>query len=216
MLQRHQTIKKNKPPSDLCTHRSKGAKQHRQQPRNSEGPAEGVPRRVPEGWPRGFSPGLWGSRFFFSPSPTSIFILFVSLKGIGGVIESRDPQMCTFGVLGLSCEAPAAPKPPGLSHDSPCTFQGPGLQKHHRRHPERHKRAKWRAGEGVRESAQILDEPTKILNTHHNTTQQHNNDSTGLGQGGSIAGWSMVPKTRHEQQIVPNSSPHWPRFFWGQ
>ena len=25
----------------------------------------------------------------------------------GGVIEGRDPQMCTFGVLGLSCEAPA-------------------------------------------------------------------------------------------------------------
>ena len=37
--------------------------------------------------------------------------------------------MCKFGVLGLSCETPAAPKPPGVSHDSPrATIEGPGHQ----------------------------------------------------------------------------------------
>ena len=46
----------------------------------------------------------------FFPSPATIFILF-SLScwsfalNFGGVFEDRDPQMCTFGVLGLSCEA---------------------------------------------------------------------------------------------------------------
>ena len=105
-------------------------KQHKQQPRNSEGclaeggPAEG-PRRVgapkgggPEGWgarrvggPKGGGPEI--SRFFFPRPPLCSF--FLPLLGVvswnfGGVIEGRDPQMCTFGVLGLSCEAPAAPK----------------------------------------------------------------------------------------------------------
>ena len=54
--------------------------------------------------------------------------------------------------------------------------------------------------EGSRGSAQILDAPAKMLNTHHNTTRhttQHN--------GGSLAGRSMVQKTRHEQQIVLKS-----------
>ena len=32
----------------------------------------------------------------------------------------RDPQMCTFGVLGLSCETPASPKARGVA--SPCHF----------------------------------------------------------------------------------------------
>ena len=45
-------------------------------------------------------------------SLATIFILsFLSwrwFRGICGVIEGRDPQMCTFGVLGLSCETPAA------------------------------------------------------------------------------------------------------------
>ena len=64
--------------------------------------------------------------------------------------------MCTFGVVGLSCETPV-PKPPGLhSHNNPraqtCTFQGPGLQKHHqhstRRHPETQKKNEMGAEEG--------------------------------------------------------------------
>ena len=62
----------------------------------------------------------WGAQnvalFFRLPLP---FSLFLSLSGglfvvFGGVCEDRDLQMCTFGVLGLSCEAPGALKPPGL------------------------------------------------------------------------------------------------------
>ena len=65
---------------------------------------------------------------------------------------------------------------------------------------------------GVGESAQILDAPTKILNTHrtdtphHNTTQHNNNDTPhntredpaqgGLGQGWSRAGRSMAQKNK--------------------
>ena len=79
------------------------------------------------------------------------------------------------------------------------------------------------SGEGSRESAKFWTH-TKNLNTHrtdtphhttphhttphHNTTTthpQHNGGSrTGLGQGGSLAGWSPK-KTRHEQQ-------NWPMF----
>ena len=29
-------------------------------------------------------------------------------------MKRRGPEMLTFGVLGLSCEAPAAPKPPAF------------------------------------------------------------------------------------------------------
>ena len=56
-------------------------------------------------------------RSFFSLSRRK-FHSFFSLWGVfslnfGGVFEGRDPQMCTFRVLWLSCEAPAAPKPLG-------------------------------------------------------------------------------------------------------
>ena len=52
----------------------------------------------------------------FFPSPAAKFVLFFPLWGSSrGILvvffESRDPQMCTCGVLWLSCEAPAAPKP---------------------------------------------------------------------------------------------------------
>ena len=49
---------------------------------------------------------------FFSLSRPHFRSLSLSLGvfswNSGGVIEGRDPQMCTFGVLGLSCETPAA------------------------------------------------------------------------------------------------------------
>ena len=72
-------------------------------------------------------------------------------------------------------------------------------------------------GGGVRGSAQILDAPTKILNTHrtHHNTTQHNTTQQQrripckvvLGKGGSLTGKSMAQKSRHVQQIVPKSSP---------
>ena len=82
------------------------------------------------------------SFFFFPLWGSSREILVVFLK-------AGDPQMCMFGVLGLS----SAPKPPGLHTTArelqTCTFEGPGLQKHHqnstRRHPEREEKNEfWR------------------------------------------------------------------------
>ena len=179
----------------------------------------GVPRRSPKvgarnclapdcgapkcGAPKGGVQKI--SRFFFLlPPPFSFFFsLLESFRGIGGVIESRDPQMCTFGVLGLSCEAPAAQNRQGFTRQ-PVHISGSRPSKTPQKTPRETQKSEMEGGRGgvgagVKGSAQILDEPT-------NTTQQHNNYSTGLGQGGSIAGWSMVPKTRHEQQIVPKSS----------
>ena len=54
--------------------------------------------------------------FFPLPPQFSLFLLY-----LGGpfvefwwcFFEGRDPEMCTFGALGLSCEAPAASGPPG-------------------------------------------------------------------------------------------------------
>ena len=43
---------------------------------------------------------------FFSPSLVDPFVEF------WWCLKRQGAQMCTFGVLGLSCEAPAAPKPP--------------------------------------------------------------------------------------------------------
>ena len=73
------------------------------------------------GGPEGWEPRRWGAeggrpkvlRFFF-PSPTP-FSLFLSFSGglpvkFWWCLKRRGAQMCTFGVLGLSCEAPAAPK----------------------------------------------------------------------------------------------------------
>ena len=80
------------------------------------GPRRVGPRRV---GPRRCCPEGWGGptfRAFFS-SPTTSFALFslslwVFSRFFGGVWKRRGRQMCTFGVLGLLCEAPAAPKPP--------------------------------------------------------------------------------------------------------
>ena len=71
----------------------------------------------PEKWgPEGWGPEGWGPKFrsFFFPSPATIS-LFFSLSGCL-LVEfwwclKAGPEMCTFGVLGLSCETPAAPQP---------------------------------------------------------------------------------------------------------
>ena len=46
----------------------------------------------------------------FFPSPATISF-FLSPLNFGGFCEGRDPKMCTFGVLGLSCETAPAPAP---------------------------------------------------------------------------------------------------------
>ena len=58
-------------------------------------------------------PGPPKISLFFSPLPLPFFILLSLSLGVfslnfGGVFEGWDPEMYTFGVLGLSCEAPAA------------------------------------------------------------------------------------------------------------
>ena len=71
---------------------------------------------APMGGPEGWGPELWETQNFALsfPSPATFFFLsslsWVSSRGIVVVfLKCRDHQMCTFGVLGLSCEAPAAP-----------------------------------------------------------------------------------------------------------
>ncbi len=81
--------------------------------------AKVVPRRV--GW--GPTGGEANNFALFSLSPAN-FLSFFSLLGrffvlFWCVFVGRDPEMCTFGVVGLSCETPATegwegPKPPGL------------------------------------------------------------------------------------------------------
>ena len=68
-----------------------------------------------EGWgprvgaPKGGGPKI--SRFFLLPSEISLFVLFVEFWWCS---KRQGAQMCTFGVLWLWCEAPAAPKKPGF------------------------------------------------------------------------------------------------------
>ena len=77
-------------------------------------PKEGGPKGV--GGPKGGGPKI--SRMIFFPSPATIF--FLSSLSWGLLVEfwwylkRRGPEMSTFGVLGLSCEAPA-----GLAEGGP-------------------------------------------------------------------------------------------------
>ena len=111
-------------------------------------------RRVvgaPEGWWEErrvvWGPEGWGGPEVGDPNDFVLFCplspLFSFCSSLGGrfvefwwCFESRGPQMCTFGILVLSCEAQAA----GLSVN------------------------------GVQCRGQILDAPTKILNTHRTDT----------------------------------------------
>ena len=145
--------------------------------------ARGQTQWGPEGWgregwgpkprksvgPKGGGPKI--SSFFFPLPPQNSF--FSSLSGcllveIWWCLKRRDPQMCTFGVLGLSCASPGGPVWWGrrVSHDNQraqtCTFEGPGLQKHHqnstRRHPEREEKNEFCGGRGKKKS-EILGGP---------------------------------------------------------
>ena len=73
----------------------------------------------PEGWSlEGWSLEGWEAQNFalVFPSPAPIFALFVwgLLVEFWWCLKRRGARMFTFGVLGLSCEVPAAPKPPGF------------------------------------------------------------------------------------------------------
>ena len=71
------------------------------------GPEGGAPKG---GAPKGGGPKI--SRFFFFPPATTFFLLSLSwgpCVEFWWCLKRRGPEMCTFGVLGLSCETPAAP-----------------------------------------------------------------------------------------------------------
>ena len=82
------------------------------------------------------------------------FELFFPLPPQFSFFLSVGPEMCTFGVLGLSCETPAVSR----------TFLGASLQKHHqnstKRHRERHKKERNGVGRGEKRS-EILGDPTE-------------------------------------------------------
>ena len=69
----------------------------------------------PEGWgPEGWGPEGWGAQnfaLFFLTLPPPFFFFLLSWGSWTLVVLKRQvPEMCTFGVLGLSCEAPARKK----------------------------------------------------------------------------------------------------------
>ena len=132
---------------------------------------------------------MGGPKFRAFSSSATIFAVFC-----------RTPPMCAFGVLGLSYEAQAAPKPPGF-HTTVREPKRPRLRvaafkntTKTRRHPERgnksehgcgrgKKRAKFLGGSalGVRrrgepEGPKPTTTPTPNINTQttQNSTQQHN------------------------------------------
>ena len=103
----------------------------------------------PEGWgPEGWSPEGWGAQNFalFFPPPATVS-LFLCLFGCLLVefwwcLKRRGPEMCTFGVLGLSCASP-------------------GLQKHHQNSTkgpprEREERKKFSSGRREKKKREIL------------------------------------------------------------
>ena len=127
-----------------------GARRGGGEPRKSGARRVGARR----GGPRVGAEG-WGAQNFalFLLSPTGNFILS-SLSG-GFLVEfwwclkRRDAQMCAFGVLWLSCEAPAARSGGAAraSHDDQraqtCTFERPGASnttKIPREDPQREKK----------------------------------------------------------------------------
>ena len=152
------------------------------------------PRRVgPEGWGReGWGPKI--SRFFF---PLLQNLFFSSLSG-GFLVEfwclkCRGPEMCTFGVLGLSCASPGGPVWWGRRGFTPqpkspnVHMSGPRPSKHHqnstRRHPSEGRKARNGGGKGKKKS-EILGGQVQTSNNHttaqNNTTttqQQHNNNT---------------------------------------
>ena len=95
-------------------------------------------------------------RSFFSLSRRKIRSFLPSLGvfswNFGGVFEDRDPQMCTFGALGLSCETPAAPPDRAAENSKRAHLSAPALQtppKFHEKTSQREKkRTNFPAGEG--------------------------------------------------------------------
>ena len=142
------------------------------------GPAELGPMEVPEA---GVCPGggpKIRSFFFLLPPLVSFFLpLLGRFVEFCGVIEGRDPQMCPFGVLGLSCEALAAPKPKRAHIRAPALQTPP---KFNGTTPKR--RRKNCGGRGKKKRAEILGGPAEgsrgerpnLGRTHKNFSYSNN------------------------------------------
>ena len=144
---------------------------------------------------------------------------------------ARELQTCTFEGPSASNTTKIPREDPQEKEERMNIVAGEGKKEQNLGGPAEGELGEEESGEvvprrGVGESTQILDAPTKMLNTHRTDTPQHNNTTTthhttqledpaqgGFGQGGSLAGRSMAQKTRHEQQIVPKSSPVGEGFF---
>ena len=142
-----------------------GARRVGPQPRKSGSPKGGGQKWGPERWGfDGWRPEGWGAQnfAFFFPSPAEKFVLFFLSGGLlvdfWWCLKRPGTRMCTFGVLGLSCEAPAAQKPPGFhttarepkrAHLRVLVFKTP--PKITRRHPEREEKNEFCGGRGKKE-----------------------------------------------------------------
>ena len=121
---------------------------------------------------------------FFSLSRRKIRSFLPSL-GVWCVFQGRDPQSNVHvSALRLPCETPAASGPPGLHTTTrelqTCTYEGPGLQKHHqnstKRPPEREEKNEFCGGRGKkkRDILGTLRTPT-LLHPTQNTQKNLNN-----------------------------------------
>ena len=111
------------------------------------GTTQGGARRVgpqtgPEGWsPEGRSPEGWGAQnfaLFFSLLPPQCSFFFLSLGflswNFGGVFEGRGLEMCTFGVLGLSCASPGGHHNSTTTHNTQHTTHHNTTTTHKQQH----------------------------------------------------------------------------------
>ena len=129
--------------------------------------------------------------FFSSPVPFSLFLSLsvCLLVEFWWCLKRWGDQMCTFGVLWLSCETPAALGPPGFHMTTrelqTCKFESPGASKtppkfNEKTARERDKKSENGAGKGKKErhfgrsgGGWGGSKPTTThTNTNHNTTQQ--------------------------------------------
>ena len=151
--------------------------------RRVEAPKGGGPQVGPEGW-EAQNIGL----FFPRPPKCSFFLLLLGVLSLnfGGAPEGRDPQMCTFGVIGLSCEAPAAPRVPAFKNTK---IQREDTQRDRKKTKwgrERKKKAKcWAVRRrGVRRR---VVQGVQTNNNHNN----HNHNNTNTARNG---GWRPNPE----------------------
>ena len=83
------------------------------------GPKGGGPKPRKSGAPKGGAPkgGAQNFALFFPSSATMFFLLSLSwgpCVEFWWCLKRRGPEMCTFGVLGLSCASPDSPRTPNV------------------------------------------------------------------------------------------------------